>query len=184
MIKLGLDKIIVTRRDPSPSVLQALSETVAWCFTRTGRIDQLRSHELDPSAILKDPRLENRSADVRVKARQEGYRRATTSINELRSTFLHRTQMKLPDFTVAQAKGKLLRYEPLETVEDGSSELVSHGFFNIEDAPPWDTWFLSSESAIFSWVPEPLIRDAQAGIDANIVNCIHWCDWSELSKSG
>ena len=107
-----------------------------------------------------------------------------TSINELRSTFLHHTQLELPDFTVAQTKGKLLRYEPLETVEDGSSEFLSHGFFNIEDAPPWDTWFLSTESAIFSWVPEPLIRDAQAGIDANIVNCIHWCDWSELSKSG
>jgi hypothetical protein len=44
--------------------------------------------------------------------------------------------------------------------------------------------YVSSENAIFSWVPEPLIRDAQAGIDANIVNCIHWCDWSELSKSG
>src|ERR1700753_1540080 len=121
MIKLGLNKIIVTRRDPSPSALQALSETVAWCFTRTGRIDQLRSHEFDPSAILKDPRFENPSADVRVKARQESYRRATTSINELRSTFLHRTQMEIPDFTVAQTKGKLLRYEPLETVGDVSS---------------------------------------------------------------
>jgi hypothetical protein len=79
-------------------------------------------------------------------------------------------------------KGKLLLYEPLETVTDGSSEFSSHGFFNIEDAPPWNTWFLYSGGKIFSWVPEALVHNAQAGIDANPVDCIHWCDWSELLK--
>jgi hypothetical protein len=149
----------------------------------TRRIDQFRSRELDPSTILRDSRLEDRSVGVRVGAIRESYGHTVKAINELRSTFLLHAHLELPGFTVAQTKGKLLRYEPLETVTDGTSELSSHGFFNSEDAPPWDTWFLSSQDAIFSWVPESLIREAQAGIDANIVNCIYWCDWSELSKS-
>jgi hypothetical protein len=183
MIQLGLGNILVGRHDPSPAILKALSETVSWCLMGTRRIDQFRSRDLDPSAILKAPRLEDRNVGVRVEARRESYRHAVKSINELRSTFLHRAQLELPGFTVAQTNGKLLRYEPLESVADGTSGLVSHGFFDTEDAPPWDTWFLSSKGAIISWVPDSMILDAQAGIDANIVNCIHWCDWSELSKS-
>jgi hypothetical protein len=66
MIKLGLDKIIVKRHDPSLAVQQALSETVAWCLSKTPQIDQLRSWELDPSVILRDPRLEESSVEVRL----------------------------------------------------------------------------------------------------------------------
>jgi hypothetical protein len=61
------------------------------------------------------------------------------SINKVRSTLVHNAQLEIPGFAVAQTRGKLLRYEPLETVTDGSSESLSHGFFDIEDAPPWDT---------------------------------------------
>jgi hypothetical protein len=184
MIKLGLDKLVVRRHDPSPAVLQALSETVAWCLNKTPHPDQFRSCELDPSAILRVPRLEESSVEVRVEALRESYRRATQSINKVRSTLVHNAQLEIPSFAVAQTGGKLLRYEPLETVSDGSSEFLSYGFFDIEDAPPWDTWFQFSKSAIFSWVPEPLVRNAQAGIDANPVDCIRWCNWSELSGLG
>jgi hypothetical protein len=183
MIKLGLDKIIVKRHDPSLAVQQALSETVAWCLSKTPQIDQLRSWELDPSVILRDPRLEESSVEVRVGARRESCRRAIQSINEMRSTLVHHAQLEIPSFAVAETRGKLLCYEPLETVEDGASAYLSRGFFDMEDAPPWDTWFLYSKDAIFSWVPDSLVQNAQAGIDANIVDCIHWCDWSELSKS-
>jgi hypothetical protein len=81
---------------------------------------------------------------------------------------------------VAKSRGRLLLYEPLETVTDGASDSSSRGFFDIEDAPPWDMWFLYSRGSIFSWVPEALAQDAQAGIDANPVDCIHWCHWPKL----
>jgi len=84
---------------------------------------------------------------------------------------------------VEQPKGKLLIYEPMETVTDGASEALFRRFFDIEDAPPWDTWFLYSEGAIYSWVPDLFIEDAQAGVDTNIVNCIRWIKWLELPRN-
>jgi hypothetical protein len=72
--------------------------------------------------------------------------------------------------TAAQSNGRLLIYYPEETLQDGAAEFASHGFFDLEDAPPWDTWFLYAGGAILSWVPNSLIESAQAGIDANPVD--------------
>jgi len=88
----------------------------------------------------------------------------------------------MPDLAMAQSQGRLLLYEPLETVDDGAAAVSSQGFFDVEDAPPWDTWFVYSGGSIFCWVPNSLVKKAQAGIDANPVDCIHWCDWSRLSE--
>jgi hypothetical protein len=106
------------------------------------------------------------------------------AINEMRSTLVRETNIEIAGLAAAQSKGKLLRYEPLETVTDAVSASSSRGFFDIEDAPPWDTWFLYSGGTIFSWVPESSVQNAQAGIDANPVDCIHWCNWTELSEPG
>jgi hypothetical protein len=182
MIKLGLGKIVPNRRDPSPVVMQALSETVAWCLSRSPQCDQLRSRELDPSAILRVPRFDEIGVGAWTETKRESYQRAVYAINEMRSTLVRDTNVEIAGLAEAQSKGKLLLYEPLETVTDGASESSSRGFFDIEDAPPWDTWFLYSGGTIFSWVPESLVQNAQAGIDANIVDCIHWCNWSELSE--
>jgi hypothetical protein len=183
MVTLGLGKTLSNRREPSPAVLQALSETVAWCLSRSWQYDQLRSRELDPSAILRVPSLDEVGVEVLLQRMRESYQRAIYAINERRSTLVHDTNIEVADPALAQSKGKLLLYEPLETVTDGAAASSSHGFFDIEDAPPWDTWFLYSGGTIFSWVPESLVQNAQAGIDANPVDCIHWCDWSKLSES-
>jgi hypothetical protein len=141
MIKLGLGKIVPNRRDPSPVVLQALSETVAWCLSRPPQCDQLRSRELDPSAILRVPRFDEIGVGAWTETKRESYQRAVYAINEMRSTLVRDTNVEIAGLAEAQSKGKLLLYEPLETVTDGASESSSRGFFDIEDAPPWDTWF-------------------------------------------
>jgi hypothetical protein len=182
MIKLGLGKIVPNRRGPSPVVLQALSETVTWCLSRSLQGDQLRSRELDPSAILRVPGFDEVSVGAWTEIKRESYQRAVYGINKMRSTLVRDTNREITGLAEAQSKGKLLLYEPMETVTDGASESTSRGFFDSEDAPPWDTWFLYSGGTIFSWVPESLVQDAQAGIDANIVDCIHWCTWAELSE--
>jgi hypothetical protein len=112
--------------------------------------------------------------------KRESYQSAVNAINANRSALVRDTNLEVADPAVAESKGRLLLYEPLETVTDGASDSSSRGFFDIEDAPPWDTWFLCSEGSIFSWVPEALVPDAQAGIDANPVDCIHWCDRPKL----
>ena len=199
MITLGLGNIVpkrresssnvlqavpetVERRDPSSAVLQALSETVAWCLSKSVQNDQLRSRELDPSAILKVPSLDEVGVEVLLQRMRESYQRAIYAINETRSTLVRDTKIEIAEPALAQSRGKLLLYEPLETVTDGAAASSSRGFFEIRDAPPWDTWFLYSGDTIFSWVPESLVPNTQAGIDANPVDCIHWCDWSKLSE--
>lgn len=82
----------------------------------------------------------------------------------------------------ATSKSRLLIYEPLETVDDGAAEAGSMGFYDVHDAPPWDTWFLYADHAVFCCVPEFAISRAQNGIDANPVDCIHWAEWSRLAR--
>lgn len=78
---------------------------------------------------------------------------------------------------IAQEKaGRLLVYFPAENVEDGASRAASSGFFDPYDAPPWDAWVHYAEGVLISWVPEGFVTRAQAGIDANPVDCIHWAD--------
>ena len=198
MITLGLGNIVprrepsstvskalsetVEQREPSSAVLQALSETVAWCSSKSLQSDQLRSRELDPSALLIVPSLEV-GVEVLLQRMRESYQQTIYAINEMRSTLVRDTGMEVADPALARrSKGKLLLYEPLETVTDGAAASSSRGFFDINDAPPWDTWFLYSDGTIFSWVPESLVQRAQAGIDANPVDCIHWSDWSKWSE--
>jgi hypothetical protein len=70
--------------------------------------------------------------------------------------------------------GRLLHYDPRENVSDGASRYASNGFFDPNDAPPWDTWVDYSDGTLTSWVPDLLVPLAQAGIDANVVDCIGW----------
>jgi hypothetical protein len=112
MITLGLGNIVpkrresssnvlqavpetVERRDPSSAVLQALSETVAWCLSKSLQNDQLRSRELDPSAILKVPSLDEVGVEVLLQRMRESYQRAIYAINETRSTLVRDTKIEM-----------------------------------------------------------------------------------------
>jgi hypothetical protein len=72
--------------------------------------------------------------------------------------------------------GRWLAYAPSENVEDGASRYASSGFFDHDDAPPWDTWVHYSDRILVSWVPDVLITLAQTGIDANPVLSLNWFD--------
>jgi hypothetical protein len=181
MITLGLGEAIPHRREPAPAVLQALSEAVAWCLNRSLQCDRLRSSQLDPATFLIVPPLEEVGIALWLENKRDSYQRAASAVIEKRSALVRDIHLADADLVQAQSKGKLLVYEPQETVTDGAAAASSNGFFDIKDAPPWDTWFLYSRDTILSWVPELLVQDVQDGIDANPVSCIYWCDWSKLS---
>ena len=189
MITLGLTKQAFNKppdpstnsSNPPQAVLQALSETAAWCSRGTLPNSELRSRELDPSVSLEVPPFDALGIQAWLKVKHESYQRAMHAIVQRRSILLRDETTAITDVALAQSKGRLLLYEPMETVTDGASAASSCGFFDLEDAPPWDTWFLYSEGTIFSWVPDSMIHYAQAGIDANPVDCIHCAPWSRLS---
>lgn len=92
----------------------------------------------------------------------------------LRSSLLKSQLPSGDSITARQLRGKILLYVPCENVSDGASKYASKGFFDAYDCPPWDTWLHYSDRTLMSWVPEILIPLAQAGIDANPVECITW----------
>jgi hypothetical protein len=165
-------------------VSAAISETAAWCSLTHLPDRAFRNPELDPSGILDIPDFSHGSESIEtwIEKKRDCYRRATLWINETRSRLLKATDKDSLGADDALTKGRLLAYEPLETVDDGASEAGSMGFYDVHDAPPWDTWFLYANCSVFCYVPEFAISRAQDGIDANPVDCIHWVEWSELVR--
>jgi hypothetical protein len=174
------------QRGLSPVLLQTLSETAAWCSQRERLGSSFRSPELDPSAILDIPSYSHDPGSIEgwIEKKRDSYRRAISWINRTRSELLKTAGAVAPEANNPPPKSKLLLYEPLETVADGAAEAGSMGFYDVEDAPPWDMWFLYENNVVFCCVPESAISAAQAGIDANPVDCIHWAKWSELVRVG
>jgi hypothetical protein len=173
-----LPSVQEARKELLPSVQEAISLTAAWCSLRTCEIQQLRSPELDPSADLKvQPFCESLDIETWIQAKNASYDLAVSKLNQRRAELFRMMNSGAPkDVDFTQTRGRVLLYAPMENVSDGASEASSRGFFDGEDAPPWDLWFRYKDGTIFSWVPERLVSAAQAGIDANPVDCIHWAD--------
>ena len=179
MISLGLTGVGVGRSaDLQGAVTRALSETSVWCSHGALRTATLRSPALDSSAVFNLPRYEEIGIDAWVVAKRQSYQHAVELIQRRRADLVSSADLPVSTLAQAQADGKLLLYVAMETVSDGAAASSSRGFFDVEDAPPWDTWFWCSQGTVLSWVPNALVRDVQAGIDANPVDCIHWADWS------
>lgn len=84
------------------------------------------------------------------------------------------------------AGGRLL-VALLVSVADGASEAESHGFLDIEDLTPWDTWIACvpsmrrrSPAYLISWVPPAFLELAEAGIRVNCVDCLRWAVADDL----
>lgn len=77
----------------------------------------------------------------------------------------------------ANANGKVLIFEPHETLVDGAACVTSRGFFDDWNIPPWDTWlWFESGRFLYSWVPEAFVALAEAGISVNPEKCIYWAN--------
>lgn len=131
---------------------------------------QLRNPSLKPSIDIHE-KFEEPPQELAV-------REVVTRRSQLLASQPDRQDLSLPKET----DGSILIYMPNETVFDGASEVASEGFFDDHDAPLWDTWFHYRKGRLLSWVPSVLIPLAQAGIDANPVQCIEWAEWSVLDQ--
>ncbi len=142
MISLGLSHAEASDgRQPPGEVIRALGEAAAWCTLHPFGTDKLRCSLLDPHTSFSVPTLNELGIDAFVKAKREGYKQAVESIQRKRSEWLREAKARPFEPTEAQSLGRLLLYEGMETVSDGAAEASSHSFYDVEDAPPWDTWF-------------------------------------------
>ena len=179
-----------------PEATRALAEAVLWCSRQTlsaisDDVDYLRNTELlkrrefigvdygslSPlSSQLRSPALQPEVSMKESYARREECEASFAKVVARRSQLLAAEEAFDSNRALSQESGRLLIYEPWENVADGASQVASLGFFDMDDAPPWDTWVHYSNGRLLSWVPDELIKLAQDGIDANCVQCIQWAD--------
>jgi hypothetical protein len=122
--RMGMDQMAAFR--------QSLAEAIAWCTTRTVLADPqrcLRTPALSPGSLQFEQALAERQACV------------TTVIRE-RSRLL-RAAGRSPAAPAADlAGGRLLLFDPDETLSDGAAAVASQRFFDDDNVPPWDSWVL------------------------------------------
>ncbi len=88
--------------------------------------------------------------------------------------------------------GRLLVYFPDENLCDGVSEVVSGGFFDVNNCPPAATrvsYFADDRAVgpcrtarkyVLCYVPAPLVPAATEGIEVNAESCIAWLEDSAV----
>ncbi|CAH0354828.1 hypothetical protein [Aquabacterium sp. CECT 9606] len=151
-------------------LLDRLNQTISWCLG-VKDTSELRSMELRPTLFHSGP--DDLTCNVGgLRERESNYRKRT----------------RPPTTTLSG--GRLLVYFPYGNLSDGASESESNGFFDIFNAPPYDTWISwfedsqSSNSAFGSYVlcyiPPIFVPQAEAGISVNAEDCILWLDHANV----
>jgi hypothetical protein len=155
---------------------QRLAETIAWCAERGSASDptgSLRTELLRPADLIE---IEGEYAEVIAERRA-----ILRALAGKRAGFL-RASGRYPSAPAQDiADGRLLLFNPEDTLADGAAEVASNGFFDLDNVPPWDTWVCyvvedaeRYRSYLISWAPPQLVAMADAGIDVNPEGCILW----------
>lgn len=77
------------------------------------------------------------------------------------------------------APGRILAFQPGETLSDGAADAVTAGFFDVNNTPPWDTWVGFADGTLYAWIPQALELVVQDAIEVNPEQCLKWAteDW-------
>lgn len=167
-----------------------LLDTFDWCLPRAVPD---RAGECLRSADLKPYLFNNSRYDsVNQVAWQRHCRLAEAGIAE---TFSHRmgeaevehdSQRRLGAFN---GGSRLLTWCRDETIDDGVGEVCTHGYLDVSDMPPWDTWIAyvrveddpnASSAYLVSLVPAPFVQSVQQAIDLNAYAALYWLADSHL----
>jgi len=122
----------IRRSDPDLSrsfapFWERLHEAIEWCRQR---ID------------LDHPQHCLRSDETRPRTLERDYFAAVASVATVRR---HRVPSEPAPHALGE--GRLLVYFPNDELADGAAEVQSQGFFDIFNAPPWDTWVAMVEES-------------------------------------
>ena len=163
--------------DDDASFFLRVAQTASWCLARSPtelNKDSFRSDQLRPRILERDRTsvvqgvLSTRAFDPIVRDA-----RAAQTHADLRG-------------------GRLLVCFPDAEIADGAAEAETNGFFDSNDAPPWDTWvglFADPDPEhqdafavyLVAWVAAPFIDAVQRGIETSVLDNIAWL---EATKTG
>ncbi len=153
-------------------LLARLAETVIWC-EGIHDSDGYRDKALRPSVFHDGP------DDV------------VCSVGSARQREMHYKKLSAQSNAPVIAPGRFMVYFPDENLCDGYAELVSKGFFDVDNLPAHDTWVSffdeerrpqrSSRRYLLCYVPVAAIDAASAGIEGNPEQCIVWLQQSDVA---
>jgi len=146
---------------------ESLSKTIAWCLPKVATTM--------PATCLRSP-------DTRPRLF------TTSHLDTAAEALRHRYPTPLPVTPMGDLQGgRLLVYFPDLDLCDGAAEVESRGFFDVNNAPPWDTWVAfvhypddSERSFLVAWAPPAFVQLANAGIQVNPEECVKWLDDSDV----
>ncbi len=147
---------------------ERLAETVSWCVRRSGTVplgDALRSPGLAPPTAASWPDTVRAVATARLHALGRSWRRTIDPLGG----------------------GLLLVHFPTPPHSHGAARAASDGYFDLRDAPPWDSWAAYIEEAersyLVAWVPPEALAQASAGITVAGTS-LGWLTSAGLGLSG
>jgi hypothetical protein len=153
-----------------------LAETIEWCLRHADISepgDSLRNEALKPEFICNEYTYSYNPAK-RIKD--------ICQLLEKRRKLLSKEVSPVVSDADLQG-GKLLAFFPDETLCDGAAEMVSYGFFDVDNVPAWDTWvgiFRDYDREyIVSYIPNQFVSLVEEGTDVNPEDCIPWLDKSQ-----
>jgi hypothetical protein len=198
-----------------------LAEVIAWCTDRPPELtpgDGLWTPSLRPAGFRERPPYAEIEASYRLRSRLPGayFTRGedlwerpvaerqglVAQVAAARAEALRRQggYPSEPAFDLGQ--GRLVLFAPDETLSDGAADFGTHGFFDVENIPAWDTWLWYAEDAertaayhrwlaegrprtsgppgfasyLVSWVPSHLIGLVDYGLQVNPEGCLAWAN--------
>lgn len=138
---------------------RVLREAMAWCSRPDipQRVDALRSDLLRQPADFSDSEKPTR-------------RRMLAGLVAARSL-----RVKTP----AIAPGRLLCFEPDNSLSCGGAEVACPAIFEGSNVPAWDTWVAYLEQGLefpvlLAWVPERYVAEVELALHYNPEGCIYW----------
>jgi hypothetical protein len=165
------------RGNPDPSaitddlLLARLAETAAWCDS-LGQSESFRTKALSPSLF------------------HDGFDDLVCGVGSARQSQLRSRNLPVQHEAPLIVRGRFMVYFPDENLCDGYAELVSEGFFDVDNVPAHDTWVSffdeerlsrSSRRHLLCYVPLAATKAANDGIDGNPEQCIDWLDQADVS---
>jgi len=85
--------------------------------------------------------------------------------------------------------GRLLLFDPGQSLSDGVAMVESNGFFDADNEPAWDTWiayvherprrlgaWTHLDAYLLCWVPPAFVDLVDGAIAVNPEECLLWAD--------
>jgi hypothetical protein len=165
-----------------------------WLERYTNPETPMRARYRSPELLDEDVSrgFENESGQF-FDARWQDRQQLVADVCQRRSSILARDGVNPISSDAPLPPGRLLAFDPDNTLSDGASASATDDFFDNDDVPPWNLWlacymepdqskqhYVNGEylltNYLICWIPGSLVDLVDFGIEVNPIECFQWLD--------